>query len=182
MGGNDAKARWALRKRFPGTQTRKLTRCSPCAQCVASPPMDRPTGGRVPPEAQEEDLDQELADMGFLCPITQVLFRDPVVARDGHTYEVRTLLSFVHSCVRCSDARTEELDRRVVSPRKLHVACYRPDTPRQDTTRQHSSERYHRKMDRSPLEGSQFKRYRSCGEGRSWTLLGTAGAVRGGSR
>lgn len=52
--------------------------------------MDRPPGPQ--PEAQEEDLDQELADMGFLCPITQVLFKDPVVARDGHTYEVHATL------------------------------------------------------------------------------------------
>lgn len=57
---------------------------------ASPPPMDRPPGPQ--PEAQEEDLDQELADMGFLCPITQVLFKDPVVARDGHTYEVHATL------------------------------------------------------------------------------------------
>lgn len=68
--------------------------------------MDRPPGGRVPPEAREEDLDQELADMGFLCPITQGLFRDPVVARDGHTYEVHNLAvfrSFLCAVLRRSD-------------------------------------------------------------------------------
>ena len=39
--------------------------------------------------AKEFPEDQELSDMGFLCPITQELFIEPVVASDGHTYDVK---------------------------------------------------------------------------------------------
>ena len=36
-------------------------------------------------EVEEEENDQIPEEL--LCPITQELFQDPVVATDGHTYE-----------------------------------------------------------------------------------------------
>lgn len=42
--------------------------------------------------------DEELRELGFICPITQEMFHDPVVAADGHTYEVHSLIYMYTSC------------------------------------------------------------------------------------
>ena len=65
----------------------------------------------------------------FLCPITQELMRDPVVASDGHTYEkyVRAVRQprvrvaaradcVVRACVDCRSAIEEWIQKKAISP------------------------------------------------------------------
>jgi len=48
-----------------------------------------------PPFNSDEELNSYLASIAppreLVCPITQELLRDPVVAEDGHTYERNSL-------------------------------------------------------------------------------------------
>ncbi len=39
------------------------------------------------PEAWTQMTDSEAVSVGFICPITQDMMKDPVMADDGHTYE-----------------------------------------------------------------------------------------------
>jgi hypothetical protein len=49
----------------------------------------------------------------FICPITQELLREPVIAEDGHTYEKEAIQNWL------SKNQTSPLTRKQISPTKL---------------------------------------------------------------
>ena len=75
------------------------------AVAVAQPAAAAPTPSPEPPEPPEE----------LLCPITQELMDDPVVATDGHTYERHAIERWLLK-KRTSPKTNEELFNTMLIP------------------------------------------------------------------
>lgn len=68
----------------------------------------RPGGRRMAPMPQEAEIDpatlpennDETLPKHYLCPITHMCMREPVVAADGHTYERAAIERWLHTSTR----------------------------------------------------------------------------------
>ena len=54
-------------------------------------------------------------DDSLLCPITLEIFRDPVVAKDGHTYERQAIVEWIGKKWSKSNYGSTVINRRFIS-------------------------------------------------------------------
>ena len=64
--------------------------------CAALGDKKKTAGGNMPASNSRSDV--EFALWTMVCPITNSLFEEPVVAEDGKTYSKRALLAWFESC------------------------------------------------------------------------------------
>ena len=73
---------------------RKTSTSSPPAPGNASSDVRNPQPARAQRDLSSPDADLDLDPEVLLCPITRVMFRDPVmVVESGHTYERSAILA-----------------------------------------------------------------------------------------
>ena len=81
--------------------------------CCAQVGLSRPTSNVSPPQPENDEIPDAL-----ICPITQEIMTDPVIAADGHTYERRAILAWFieHST---SPMTNKELSNLQVVPNQV---------------------------------------------------------------
>ena len=96
---------------------RKTSTSSPPAPGNASSDVRNPQPARAQRDLSSPDADLDLDPEVLLCPITRVMFRDPVmVVESGHTYERSAILAHFER-----NGAKDPLTRRALSSTKVYT-------------------------------------------------------------
>jgi len=96
--------------------TRKTEGLKPITESKSKSKTDKKS--KLKEQPRKEDPAEEEIPEDFICPVTQDIMTDPVIAQDGHTYERKNITEWV-SKHGTSPITREQLSKDVIIPNRV---------------------------------------------------------------